>query len=74
MSVIDGLLAATAIQHNLTLVARNTRDVAATGVSLFNPWPEGYGDSIPIAMIFIFSPGGGTESTPVGIQSVLGMT
>jgi toxin FitB len=36
--VIDGLLAATAIQHNLTLVTRNTRDVAATGVTLFNPW------------------------------------
>ncbi len=36
--VIDGLLAATAMQHNLTLVTRNTRDVAATGVTLFNPW------------------------------------
>lgn len=38
--VIDGLLAATAIQHNLTLVTRNTRDVAATGVTLFNPWTD----------------------------------
>lgn len=37
--VIDGLLVATAIQHNLTLVTR-TRDVAATGVSLFNPWMD----------------------------------
>jgi predicted nucleic acid-binding protein len=36
--VIDGLLAATAIQHNLTLVTRNTKDVAGTGVTLFNPW------------------------------------
>ncbi len=36
--VIDGLLAATAIQHNLTLATRNTKDVAATGVALFNPW------------------------------------
>jgi toxin FitB len=36
--VIDGLLAATALQHNLTLVTRNTRDVAITGVSVFNPW------------------------------------
>jgi toxin FitB len=40
VSVIDGLLAATAIQHNLTLVTRNTRDVGATGVSLFNPWTD----------------------------------
>ncbi len=38
LPVIDGLLAATALQHNLTLVTRNTRDVANTGVSVFNPW------------------------------------
>ena len=38
--VIDGLLAATAIQHSLTLVTRNTSDVAATGVTLFNPWTD----------------------------------
>jgi predicted nucleic acid-binding protein len=36
--VIDGLLAATAIHHNLTLVTRNTKDMARTGVVLFNPW------------------------------------
>jgi toxin FitB len=40
VTVIDGLLAASAIQHNLTLVTRNTKDVAATGVSLFNPWTD----------------------------------
>ena len=40
VGVIDGLLAATAIQHNLTLVTRDTRDVAATGVILFNPWTD----------------------------------
>ena len=38
LSVIDGLLAATALQYNLTLVTRNVKDVAATGVPLFNPW------------------------------------
>jgi toxin FitB len=38
LPVIDGLLAATALHHNLTLVTRNTKDVAATGVPLFNPW------------------------------------
>jgi predicted nucleic acid-binding protein len=36
--VIDGLLAATALEHNLTFVTRNTRDVSATGVPVFNPW------------------------------------
>jgi len=36
--VIDGLLAATALQHNLTLVTRNAGDVARTGVLLFSPW------------------------------------
>jgi predicted nucleic acid-binding protein len=40
LPVIDGLLAATALQHNLTLVTRNTRDVAITGTSVFNPWPS----------------------------------
>jgi predicted nucleic acid-binding protein len=38
LPVIDGLLAATALRHNLTLVTRNFRDVAATGVAVFNPW------------------------------------
>ena len=38
LPVIDGLLAATALHHNLTLVTRNTRDVAATGVPVFDPW------------------------------------
>ena len=37
--VIDGLLAATALHHNLTLVTRNTDNVTGTGVSLLNPWP-----------------------------------
>lgn len=38
LPVIDGLLAATALHHNLTLVTRNTKDVAETGVPIFNPW------------------------------------
>jgi predicted nucleic acid-binding protein len=38
LPVIDGLLAATALHHNLTFVTRNTRDVVATGVPTFNPW------------------------------------
>lgn len=36
--VIDTLIAATAIRHGLTLVTRNTRDVASTGVPLVDPW------------------------------------
>ena len=40
LPVIDGLLAATALHYNLTLVTRNTKDVAATGVPVFNPWSE----------------------------------
>jgi predicted nucleic acid-binding protein len=38
LPVIDGLLAATAQHFNLTFVTRNTRDVIATGVPVFNPW------------------------------------
>jgi toxin FitB len=38
LPVIDGLLAATAIHHNLTLVTRNARDVSLTGVPVINPW------------------------------------
>jgi len=40
LPVIDGLLAATALHHNLTLVTRNTKDVKVTGVSLFDPWTD----------------------------------
>jgi predicted nucleic acid-binding protein len=35
--VIDGLIAATALVHGLTLVTRNTADVARTGVRLLDP-------------------------------------
>ncbi len=38
LPVIDALLAATALHHDLTLVTRNTKDAARTRVSLFNPW------------------------------------
>jgi toxin FitB len=37
-SVIDTLLAATAVQHSLTLVTRNTRDVSGLPVKTHNPW------------------------------------
>ena len=36
--VIDGLLAATAMKHDLTLVTRNVADVEGLGVQIFNPF------------------------------------
>ena len=38
MPVIDSLLAATALVHQLTLVTRNTADFTATGATLLNPF------------------------------------
>ncbi len=38
LPAIDGLLAATALQHDLTLVTRNSKDFADVGVRLINPW------------------------------------
>jgi predicted nucleic acid-binding protein len=34
----DGLMAATALVHGLTLVTRNLRNVEGLGVDLLNPW------------------------------------
>jgi len=38
LSAIDGLLAATALQHNLTIVSRNVKDFANTPAPILNPW------------------------------------
>ena len=38
LPVVDGLLAATAKVHNLTLVTRNIQDVQGLGVNLLNPF------------------------------------
>lgn len=35
---IDGLLAATALRHRLTIVTRNVEDFKPTGLDLLNPW------------------------------------
>ena len=36
--VVDMIIAATALVHDLTLVTRNVRDFEDTGVRFFNPW------------------------------------
>ncbi len=38
LPVVDGLLAATATVHDLTLVTRNVRDVADAGVRVLDPF------------------------------------
>jgi predicted nucleic acid-binding protein len=38
LPVIDGLLAATALHHNLTIVSRNTSDFLNSQVSVMDPW------------------------------------
>jgi len=38
MPEMDGLIAATASAHGLTLVTRNVRDVEHTGVRILDPW------------------------------------
>jgi toxin FitB len=38
LAVIDGLLAATALHHNLTVVTRNSSDFREAQVPVLNPW------------------------------------
>jgi predicted nucleic acid-binding protein len=38
LSVVDGLLAATALQHGFTIVSRNVGDFAVVGLAAINPW------------------------------------
>jgi toxin FitB len=40
LPVIDGLLAATALEHDLILVTRNVSDVRRSGVRLLNPFSD----------------------------------
>lgn len=38
LSMADGLIAATALENDLTLVTRNVKDFVDLGVAVFNPW------------------------------------
>jgi toxin FitB len=38
LNVPDGQIAATALEHDLTVVTRNVKDFAGLGVTIFNPW------------------------------------
>jgi len=38
LAVIDGLIAATALEYNLTVVSRNADDFINTQVAVLNPW------------------------------------
>jgi toxin FitB len=38
LNMADGLLAATALEHDLTLVTRNVKHFDQLGVTVFNPW------------------------------------
>lgn len=38
LPIIDSLLAATALTHDLVMVTRNVKDFDGTGVKILNPW------------------------------------
>ena len=40
LSSTDGQIAATALEHGLTLVTRNVSDFEGLGLTIFNPWNE----------------------------------
>jgi len=41
LNVPDGQIAATALEHGLTMVTRNTEDFDHLGLTIINPWASG---------------------------------
>jgi predicted nucleic acid-binding protein len=40
LSAPDGLIAATALEHDLTVVTRNVKDFTGLGLAVLNPWEQ----------------------------------
>ena len=40
VSIADGLIAATAILHGMSVMTRNVKDFEGTGAMLINPWED----------------------------------
>jgi len=40
IAIADGLIAATAMDHDLAVVTRNVQDFAETGVAIIDPWQQ----------------------------------
>ena len=38
LNIADGMIAATALEHGLTVVTRNVKDFDLLGVTIFDPW------------------------------------
>ncbi len=38
LAVVDGIIAATALHHDLAIVTRNVKDFAGLGANVLNPW------------------------------------
>jgi predicted nucleic acid-binding protein len=40
LAVVDGVIAATALHFDLTIVTRNVKDFRGLGADVLNPWGE----------------------------------
>ena len=49
LAMADGLIAATALEHDLTVVTRDQRDFTELGIAVFNPWHGSWNAPAPNA-------------------------